>query len=86
MGCTFAPLPPFPTLPPGITLGIPIPTPAFDATLCCKIIAFDPIVPPLPLPPFLATAAAAIITAQLALLEAYFDAIPFECPREAAAP
>lgn len=83
MPCTFSPLPPFPPLPPGLSLGIPIPSPSFNATLCCKILAFDPAIPPVPLPPFAAQAAAAIILAQLALLEAYFDAQPFPCPREA---
>ncbi len=82
MACTLAPLPPFPVLPPGITLGVSIPSPPFNLTFCCKILDFGPSTI-IPLGFGLSIAAAAIIGTEIALLESYFDAIPIKCPREA---
>jgi hypothetical protein len=84
MACIDAPVPPFPTLPGGLTLGPGIPTPSFNVAYCCKLLEFNPA----PIPPFalsgpLLAAASAVLAAQHALLEAYFDLIPVVCPREA---
>lgn len=83
MACIDAPTPPFPTLPSGLTLGAGIPAPSFNAAFCCKILDFNPApIPPLNLGPALGPALAAL-SALMASLNAYFDLIPFTCPREA---
>jgi hypothetical protein len=80
MACIDAPTPPFPTLPGGLTLGSGIPAPSFNVAFCCKLLDFSPA----PIPPIVVAGpvldALAIL---LASLNAYFDAIPFTCPREA---
>lgn len=84
MACTPLPTPPpLPPLPGGISLSPTIPTPSFDPSLCCKLIAF-PTVPPLPpLPPGIWNAGvAAALGAILAAIETYLDAQPFNCPKE----
>lgn len=84
MACIDAPLPLFPSLPGGLTLGAGIPAPSFDIRFCCKILEFNPApLPPLVLTGPLLAAAAAVLAAQIALLQGYFDAIPLACPREA---
>jgi hypothetical protein len=80
MACIDAPVPPFPTLPTGITLGAGIPTPSFDIRFCCKLLEFSPA----PIPPIVVTGAVLdTLAALLASLNGYFDLIPFTCPREA---
>lgn len=83
MSCIDAPVPPFPTLPAGITLGPGIPAPSFNIAFCCKLLDFNPApIPPLNLGPALGGVLTAM-NALLASLNGYFDLIPQVCPREA---
>jgi hypothetical protein len=78
--CLKIPIPPIPTLPPGLTLGVPIPVVSFDPALCCKILPFPLVTPPIPLPPLvLNPAVIAIINEKLTALNAYFDQLTIDC-------
>jgi hypothetical protein len=83
MACLAVPAPPLPTLPFPLTLGAEIPGFSFDPELCCKILPFPVGTPPIPLGPGVFNpAVVAVINSQLALMNAYFDALSFECPLE----
>lgn len=83
MACLPLETPPFPELPFPLTLGAAIPSFDFDPALCCKLLPFPVSVPPVPLPPgTINPAIMAIIQANLQSMGAYFDALPFKCPRE----
>jgi hypothetical protein len=74
---------PIPELPFPLTIGPPIIDIEFDPKLCCKLLPFPLVVPPIPLPPgTLNPAIVAVIQAQLASMNTYFDALPFKCPRD----
>jgi hypothetical protein len=84
MACLELPVPVLPTL--GLGLNIEPPTlPSFsgDLRLCCKILQFDIVPPPIPLPPLVFNAAVTVsLTAAIAAVQAYIDALPLDCPKE----
>lgn len=84
MACVPIPQVPNPELPFPLTIAPPeTPDPGFSADLCCKILAFTIPTPPIPLPPGTVNpATAALITSNLAAVQAYLDALPLKCPRE----
>jgi len=83
MPCLRLPAPTIPTLGGGFTLGADIPSFAFNAELCCKILNISAVTPPVPLgslvfnPPIIAT-----INAAINALNAYQDGFVFNCPLE----
>lgn len=82
MSCITATLPPFPTLPSGITLTPPVPPPIPGFNLCC-IRALPPI--PLPSIPaiLIVSGVLAGINATLVAVQAYVDQVAaslFDCP------
>jgi len=84
MACIDAPPLPIPTLPGGLTLGPGIPAPSFNVAFCCKLLEFNPHpILPIDLGPALGPALAAVSAAIASLNSAYFDLLPFRCPREA---
>ena len=84
MACVPIPEIPLPSLPFPITIAPPAtPDPGFAADLCCKILQFSIPTPPIPLPVGVVNpATSAIIKSNLAIVMAYIDAIPVNCPRE----
>lgn len=78
-------LPQPPSLPFPLTLGITTPPINLDVNLCCKILAIS--LPPIPIGITIPEpATAAIITTAIktaiAAINAYIDALPFDCPLE----
>jgi hypothetical protein len=84
MPCLPITLPSIPTIPSPLTLGIGLPSASFDPKLCCKLLPFPIVTPPIPLPPGVFNpAVVAVINAQLSALTAtYFNLLPLKCPRE----
>lgn len=83
MACLPLPTVPFPELPFPLTLGAAIPSFEFDPNLCCKLLPFPVVIPPIPLPVgVLNPGVVALVQANLQSMTAYFDALPFKCPRE----
>lgn len=83
MACIDLPLPTLPTLTLGLTLGIAIPQFTFDLELCCKILPFPLVTPPIPLPTLVFNPAViATINTYIAAINAYHDALTFDCPLE----
>ncbi len=83
MACIPLPAAPAIELPFPLTLGAAIPSYEFDPKLCCKILPFPLVTPPIPLPVgTLNPGVVAIVQANLELLTAYFDKLAFKCPRE----
>ena len=83
MACIALPLPTLPTLSLGLTLGLDIPQFSFDPILCCKILPFPLVTPPIPLPTFVFNPAViATINTYIAAINAYHDALSFDCPLE----
>lgn len=74
--------------PPTLGLGLSLEPPAlpsvnFNGELCCKLLQFSIVPPPIPLPPLVlnpgvATAIASVFSA----VQAYLDALPLDCPTE----
>lgn len=89
MGCLVLPIPPLPTLPPGIGLGIPIPGPP-DLNLpdfCCKSPDINKFIkantPPLPYPYVLLNPAViATLNGYITAVNTYLRSIPINCPLE----
>lgn len=82
MACTPVPSVPLPSLPPGISIGVSIPSPSFDAALCCKLLGFSPSVPPIGLGVPLNPAIQVAIAGALQGLQNYFSQLAIRCPRE----
>lgn len=82
MACVPIPSVPIPQLPPGVSIGVPIPSVEFDVTICCKLLSFSQVAPPLSLNVPLNPAIQAVITSTLQALQNYFDSLPLDCPRE----
>lgn len=88
MPCVSIPVAPMPPSIFPITLTPPeTPDPGFAANLCCKILQFEVVTEPLPLPPGTinpATAATitAILTSAMQTVQTYLDKLPTECPLE----
>lgn len=85
MACVDLPVPVIPTLPFGLTLGVPLDLSVPGGTLdfCCKILDIPPVAIPIPLPPLVLNAAAiAALNVALTALNAYHDALSFDCPFE----
>jgi hypothetical protein len=80
---------PIPTVaPPTLGLGLSLLPPAlpsinFGADLCCKLLQFSIVPPPIPLPPLvLNPAVLAALGPVFAAINAYLDALPLDCPLE----
>lgn len=83
MACTPLPQVSAPELPAPLSIDPPSVSVEFDAAMCCKIIPFAAATPPIPLPPLtLNPAVNAIITENIALVQAFLDSLPLECPKE----
>lgn len=84
MACVEFPLPTLPTLPVPLTLGIELSlTLALDIDFCCKIVSIPPFTIALPLPPLVLNPAfIATLNGFIASINAYHDALSFDCPFE----
>ncbi len=84
MACIPIPELPNPTLGLGLSIEPPsLPSFSGDVDLCCKILSFNIVPPPLPLPPFALNAAVtATLNNCIAAVQAYIDALPLDCPSE----
>lgn len=82
MACLEIPAVPFPELPAPLTLGAALPSQSFDPTLCCKLLPFPVVAPPVTLGVVLTGAIVVALNTQMALMLAYFDARPLNCPYE----
>lgn len=83
MPCLELPIPTLPTLGGGFTLGAAIPSFSFDAQLCCKILPFPIVTPPIPLGSLVFNPAViATLNAAIATFNSYHDAAIFGCPLE----
>lgn len=85
MACVNLPLPVAPTLPFGLTAGasLDVSVPGGTLDFCCKILAIPPVAVPIPLPPLILNVG--VITAlnvAISALNAYHDALTFDCPFE----
>jgi hypothetical protein len=84
MPCLKAPTISLPALPSGFGFGLELPGASFDPKLCCKLLPFPIVTPPLPLTvgvPIPPAVVAAIATARATLL-AYIDQLQVDCPME----
>lgn len=85
MACIDLPLPTVPTLPFGLTLGVPLDVSIPGGTLdfCCKILDLPPVSLPIPLPPLILNAGViSALNAAISAVNAYHDALTFSCPFE----
>lgn len=95
MPCVTIPLPPIPSLPDPLSFGIRTPNPPNISIfplppLCCVIPIKIPPIPPIPLPqlkaaistPNAASTVIALINANIALLNTYYDNIQIPCPND----
>lgn len=82
MACLELPATPFPTLPGGLTLGAAMPGTVLDPALCCKLLPFPVVVPPVALGVSLSPVIVAALNTALTALNAYMDALPIKCPIE----
>jgi hypothetical protein len=77
------PLPTLPTLGGGFTLGVELPSQSFNAALCCKVLQFSVVTPPIPLGSLVFNPAViGVLNAAINALNAYHDAFVFNCPLE----
>lgn len=84
--CSKLELPDLPTLPAGISLGIDFPGIGFDfdLTLCCKIFQFPVgLLPPIDLGISIQLPIVVALNNLIVTINAYLDAIPMFCPKEA---
>lgn len=84
MACVILPSVAPPTLGLGLSLLPPaLPSVSFNANLCCKILQFSIVPPPIPLPPLVLNAAVlAALGPVFAAINTYLDALPIDCPLE----
>jgi hypothetical protein len=84
MACLDIPIPALPTLGLGLSIEPPaLPSFSGDLALCCKILQFTIVLPPIPLPPLVINASTtALMTAATAAIQTYLDLLPLECPLE----
>lgn len=84
MACLEIPIPTLPVL--GLGLSIEPPAlPSFSGSidLCCKILQFNIVLPPIPLPPLVFNAStAALMSAATQAIQEFIDQIPLDCPLE----
>ncbi len=84
MPCIPIPKPPLPSIPGGFTLSVPLPTiPSVTLNApCCVLPSLTTPQIPLPLPPLAVNpAVVTLIRSATALVEAWWDSIPMDCPR-----
>lgn len=84
MPCVANPIPAPPSLGGGLSIPpLPAPPPVSNPKLCCQLVVIPaaPPIPPFPLPPAALIAAAQVIGAKLAIMEAYLDAFLSKCPK-----
>lgn len=82
--CVPIPTLPHPSLPSGISLAPPLPSLPAESlpNVCCLLPALASPKTPIPLPPLVVNPAFIVALREgLAAIEAYFDAIPLDCPR-----
>lgn len=84
MACVAIPPIPLPPIPFPLSLTPPdLPPLPFPLGICCQVVQFTLVPPPIPLPPFILNPAfVAGLTAAIKSVQAYIDAIPLTCPKE----
>lgn len=84
MPCLELPIPTLPTLGGGFTLGASLPSFSFDPQLCCKILPFPVVTPPIAIALPVGVMAGAIASLNLAItaVNAFHDGFVFNCPLE----
>lgn len=82
MACIEIPTPVLPTLPGGLSLGVTLPGASFDVRLCCKILPFPAVVPPIPFSLPISPAFIATINSTIKSVQDYLDALAIPCPKE----
>lgn len=82
MACVPIPKVPIPELPLPLGIGITTPDIEFDPELCCKLLPFPIVLPPISLGLLFNPAVNAIIAANIKIVQDYLDALPLDCPRE----
>jgi hypothetical protein len=82
MACIDMPHPALPTLPGGIGVGFTLPGVSFDPKLCCKVVQYSLVLPPVPFgiplnPGFIAT-----INTTIGQVNDFFAQLAVGCPKE----
>lgn len=76
-------LPVPPPLPLGLTIAPTFPVFSFNPALCCRILPFPLVTPPIPLPPFVLNAGVILVlTNAMQAIQNFLDSLPLDCPFE----